>query len=212
MSQRPASSVGGRNTGGAQRVRSAASRQGMPRRSTGSRSNARTSTYWRLPAAATCWGDHRLCRARASPKHGRLAGFDEKGEGRGDFARAERVVRGDGCGLGHGQDSEMAGRRRGHPPGARPSPRTGLLLLLLLLRGGTAGTARWFRRNGGQPSAGAAPGTGEVPARHRSAHRGRRRVAEGVVSRFSWIDARRTAASHRDGQPCGQAKGKGRGS
>ena len=48
------SSDGGRKAGGAQRVRSAPSRQGMPRRSTGSRRSARTSTYWRLAAAATC--------------------------------------------------------------------------------------------------------------------------------------------------------------
>ena len=61
-------------------------------------------------------GDHRFCRARGAPDHGRLAGFDEKGEGRGELARAERVVRGNGCGLGHGQDSRMAGRRRGPDP------------------------------------------------------------------------------------------------
>ena len=46
-------------------------------------------------------GDHRLGGPRPTPQHGRLAGFDEKGEGRGDFARTERVVRRDGCGLGH---------------------------------------------------------------------------------------------------------------
>ena len=43
--------------------------------------------------------DHRFCRAGRSPDHGRLTGFDEKGEGRGEFARAERVVRGDGVGF-----------------------------------------------------------------------------------------------------------------
>ena len=69
--------------------------------------------------------DHRFCRAGRPPDHSRLTGFDEKGEGRGELARAERVIRGDSCGLGHGQDSGMAGRRRGHPPGARPSPGPG---------------------------------------------------------------------------------------
>ena len=68
--------------------------------------------------------DHRFSRAGRSPHHSRLTGFDEKGEGRGELARAERVVRGNGCGLGHGWDSGMAGERRGHPPGARPSPRS----------------------------------------------------------------------------------------
>ena len=78
-------------------------------------------------AAAVCRDllrDHRFCRAGRPPHHSRLTGFDEKGEGRGELARAERIVRGDGCGLGHGQDSGMAERRRGHPPGARPSPRS----------------------------------------------------------------------------------------
>ena len=45
----------GRKAGGAQRVRPSVSRQGMPRRSTGSSSSARTSTYRRLATAATCW-------------------------------------------------------------------------------------------------------------------------------------------------------------
>ena len=70
--------------------------------------------------------DHRFCRAGWPPDHSRLTGFDEKGEGRGELARAERVVRGNGCGLGHGQDSGMAGRRRGRNPlGARRPPLAG---------------------------------------------------------------------------------------
>ena len=69
--------------------------------------------------------DHRFCRAGRPPDHSRLAGLDQEGEGRGELARAERVVRGNGCGLGHGQDSGMAGRRHGDPPGARPSPGPG---------------------------------------------------------------------------------------
>ena len=40
--------------GGAHQVRSAPSRQGMPRRSTGFSRSVRTSTYWRLANAATC--------------------------------------------------------------------------------------------------------------------------------------------------------------
>ena len=72
--------------------------------------------------------------ARGTRDHGRLTDFDEKGEGRGGFARAERAVHGNGCGMGNGQDSEMAGSRSGHPPGARPRRRTGTGLVLLLLR------------------------------------------------------------------------------
>ena len=54
ISQLPSASDGGRKAGGAQRVRSAPSRHGMPRRSTGSNSRARTSTYY-SPAPWRCW-------------------------------------------------------------------------------------------------------------------------------------------------------------
>ena len=109
-----------------QRVRSVASRQGMPRRSTGSSRSARTSTYSRPPSAATCCAIIDLALPGGPPDHGRLAGFDQEGEGAGEFARAQRVVRGNGCGLGHGQDSGMAGRRRGRNPlGARRPPLAG---------------------------------------------------------------------------------------
>ena len=77
----------------------------------------------------------------------------------------------------------MAGKRRGHPPDARPSPRSGLLLLLVLRRGGRPARPVGFRRNGGQAAARAAPGTAEVPARHLPAHRGGRRVGEGLEGR-----------------------------
>ena len=38
----------------------------------------------------------------ATPDHHRLAGFDQQRQGAGEFARAQRVVGGDGIGLGHG--------------------------------------------------------------------------------------------------------------
>ena len=47
-------------------------------------------------------GDHRFSRAWASPHHCGLAGLDEKSEGLGELAGAQRVVGGDGVGVGHG--------------------------------------------------------------------------------------------------------------
>ena len=60
-------------------------------------------------AAAVCRDllrDHRFCRAGRPPDHGRLAGFDQEGEGAGEFAGAEGVVRGNGVGSGHRQPPE----------------------------------------------------------------------------------------------------------
>ena len=68
-------------------------------------------------------GDHRFCSAGRSPYQGRLAGLDQKCEGGGEFAGAQRVVGGDGVRGRSSACSGMAGRRRGHPPGARPSTR-----------------------------------------------------------------------------------------
>ena len=69
-------------------------------------------------------GDGALGAARSSPQDHGLAGLDQEREGGGELARAERVVGGDGVGIGHGQDSGMEGMRRGHPPrGAPPSIR-----------------------------------------------------------------------------------------
>ena len=85
MSQRPASSVGGRNTGGAQRVRSAGSRQGMPRRSTGSSKSARTSM--------TPWAHRPLPRAgRRQPRPGRVAPRAGPSHGLRGQATTEPVV------------------------------------------------------------------------------------------------------------------------
>ena len=68
-------------------------------------------------------GDGALGAARSSPQDHRLAGLDQQREGGGEFARAQRVVGGDGVGIGHGQDSGIAGMRRRGTPGPRPSPR-----------------------------------------------------------------------------------------
>ena len=69
-------------------------------------------------------GDGALGAARSSPKDHRLAGLDQEREGGGELARAERVVGGDGVGIGHGQDSGIAGMRRRGTPGPRASPRS----------------------------------------------------------------------------------------
>ena len=68
-------------------------------------------------------GDGALGAARSSPQDHRLAGLDQEREGGGELARAERVVGGDGVGIGHGQDSGIAGMRRRGTPGPRPLPR-----------------------------------------------------------------------------------------
>ena len=121
-------------------------------------------------AAAVCRDllrDHRFGAAGRPPDHGRLAGFDQEGEGRGELARAERVVRGNGCGLGHGQDSGMAGRRRGHPPGVRPSAPSGPLLLLVLLWGERRERHCASRCNGGQAASRGPPRrSGSPPAQN----------------------------------------------
>ena len=77
----------------------------------------------------------------------------------------------------------MAGRRRGHPPGARPSPRSGLLLLLVLLWGERLVRHGVSRCNGGHRFSRTAPGTAEAPARSLPAQRGDRCVGEGLAGR-----------------------------
>ena len=47
-------------------------------------------------------GDLTLGASWGSPDHHRLAGFDQQRQGAGEFARAQRVIGGDGIGLGHG--------------------------------------------------------------------------------------------------------------
>ena len=141
-------------------------------------------------AAAVCRDllrDHRLCRAGRPPDHSRLTGFDEKGEGRGELARAERVVRGNGCGLGHGQDSGMAGRRRGHPPGARPSdPPEPCSTHCPVAQG--RGTAARRRGSRGQAVSRLAWGTAPPPARQPTWMRPAQAPEEaaGALSRSFW--------------------------
>ena len=47
-------------------------------------------------------GDLTLGAPWSTPDHHRLAGFDQQRQGAGEFARAQRVIGGDGVGLGHG--------------------------------------------------------------------------------------------------------------
>ena len=47
-------------------------------------------------------GDLTLGAPWGTPDHHRLAGFDQQRQGPGEFARTERVIGGDGIGLGHG--------------------------------------------------------------------------------------------------------------
>ena len=47
-------------------------------------------------------GDLTLGALWSSPDHAGLAGFDQQRQGAGEFARAQRVIGGDGVGLGHG--------------------------------------------------------------------------------------------------------------
>ena len=47
-------------------------------------------------------GDLTLGAPWGAPDHHRLAGFDQQRQGAGEFARAQRVIGGDGIGLGHG--------------------------------------------------------------------------------------------------------------
>ena len=170
MSQRPGSSDGGRKAGGAQRVRSALSRQGIPRRSTGSSRSARTSTYWRFASAATCWAIIDFGGPGRSPDNAGLAGFDQECERAGELGRAQGVVGGDGVGNGHGQGSEWQGigadALPGHPafaPPAAPSP-------LSAVRGtrperlGPAVRRRSGDRRGGARKAGAAGRAADMDA------------------------------------------------
>ena len=126
-SQLPSASDGGRNAGGAQRVRSWPSRHGMPRRSTGSSSRARTSMYSRPAWAATCWaiwdlahpgGPQTIAGWRASTSNARVSASSL---GRSEYS-AEMVS---------GSDMTDSGRDRkawrerppGYPAFARDSAR-----------------------------------------------------------------------------------------
>ena len=68
-------------------------------------------------------GNGALGGAGRSPYQGRLAGLDQKCEGRGEFARAQRVVGGDGVGIGHGRAPEWLDGGAGtlRAPGLRPA-------------------------------------------------------------------------------------------
>ena len=118
MSQRPGSSVGGRKAGGAQRVLSALSRHGDAAQVHGVEQERTDVDVFAPGIGGDLLGDGALGATRSSPQDHRLAGLDQEREGGGEFARAERVVGGDGVGIGHGQDSGMTGMGRRGPPGS----------------------------------------------------------------------------------------------
>ena len=123
MSQRPGSSVGGRKAGGAQRVRS---ERVAPRDAAQVDGVEQERADVDIPAAGIggdLLGDHRFGGAGRSPYQRRLAGLDQEREGGGELAGAQRVVGGDGVGIGHRHAPEWLDGGAGHPPGARPSTR-----------------------------------------------------------------------------------------
>ena len=66
-------------------------------------------------------GDHRFCRAGRSPYQGRLAGLDQKREGGGEFARAQRIVGGNGVGHRRAPEWLDGGAGTLRAPGLRPA-------------------------------------------------------------------------------------------
>ena len=81
---------------------------------------------WRVamkPGRRRLLGDHRFCGAGRSPYQGWLAGLDQEREGGGEFAGAQRVVGGDGVGVGHRRAPEWLDGGAGtlRAPGLRPA-------------------------------------------------------------------------------------------
>ena len=68
-------------------------------------------------------GDHRFGGSGRSPDHTGLAGLDEERERAGKLARAQRVVGGDGVGMGHGRAPDGGKSAQMPSPDIRPSPR-----------------------------------------------------------------------------------------
>ena len=75
-------------------------------------------------------GDVRFGAAGWAPHHGRLAGFHQQGQGLGKLARAQRVVGGDGVGVGHWElrTSGSRGRNASRRSDPRPAPSLAFLL------------------------------------------------------------------------------------
>ena len=103
MSQRPGSSVGGRKAGGAQRAGPVgAVAPGDAAQIDGVKQERADVDVLAVSGGGDLLGDLTLGAAGRSPDHGRLPGLDEERQGVGKLARAERVVGGDGVGVGHG--------------------------------------------------------------------------------------------------------------
>ena len=79
-------------------------------------------------------GDSGLGAPGRPPNDGRLAGLNEQGQGPGELARAERVIGGDGVGIGHGQLRIKGMSRRGNPLGRPAFARHPARLRLLAAR------------------------------------------------------------------------------
>ena len=108
-------------------------------------------------------GDLTLGRAGRPPYHAGLAGLDEESEGLGELAGAERVVGGDGVGIGHGGLRSNGCRRRTRTARSAGSPRRGPRSTPGVGVHG-AGRRSGGRCSGGQPLFRAAPAT-TAPAR-----------------------------------------------
>ena len=125
MSQRPGSPAGGRKAGGAQRVRPSASRQGDAAQVDGVEQQRADVDIAARGLGRGLLRERALGAARSAPKDSRLAGLDQQRQGRGELARAQRVVGGNGVGIGHGAASGMAGSGAvtptGRPAFARPT-------------------------------------------------------------------------------------------
>ena len=130
MSQRPGSSDGGRKEGDAQRVRSAPSRQGMPRRSTGIEQQCADVDVFAAGGGRDLLSDVRFGAAGRSPDHSRLARFHQQSHRIGKLVRSQRVVGGDGIGVGHWElrTSGSRGRNASRRPDPRPLPSLAFLL------------------------------------------------------------------------------------
>ena len=75
-------------------------------------------------------GDVRFGTAGWTPDHGRLAGLHQQGQRIGKFARSQRVVGGDGVGVGHWElrTSGSRGRNASRRSDPRPLPSVAFLL------------------------------------------------------------------------------------
>ena len=100
-------------------------------------------------------GDVRFSTAGRAPHNGRLAGFHQQGQGVGKLARAQRVVGGDGVGVGHWELRTNGSRGRNASRRSEPRPLPSLAFLLAGSGQGPAERIKRSPRNRGSRSYGA---------------------------------------------------------